>query len=301
MQSAWSSIASTDTAAGAPAARRAHVIVVGNEKGGSGKSTVALHVAVGLLRLGYSVGTVDLDSHQATLTSAMKNRWRTMSGQEGEGIPMPEHVHIDRADELGDALSRRDAERWRVATVIDELAANNDFVVIDTPGSDRFLSVVGHSYADTLITPMNDSFVDLDLIAKIDAETLKPLRPSIYTEMVWDLTRQRQQRDGRTINWFVMRNRLGADSLHKQDIARLVGDLQRPLGFTEAPGFAEREIYRQLFLHGLTLLDLRPGSRFGARYTLDLASINARQEVRNLVRLILPQKEVSTLSLLRTA
>ncbi len=294
-------MAASNLAAPAPAAKRAHVIVVGNEKGGSGKSTVALHVAVGLLRLGYRVGTVDLDSHQATFTSAMKNRWRTMSGVEGADLPMSEHVHIDRADELGDALSKRDTERWRVETVIDELAANNDFVVIDTPGSDRFMSVVGHSYADTLITPMNDSFIDLDLIAKIDADTLKPLRPSIYTEMVWDLTRQRQKRDGRTINWFVMRNRLGADSLHKQDIARLVGDLQRPLGFTEAPGFAEREVYRQLFLYGLTLLDVRHDSRFAERYKLDLASINARQEVRNLVRMILPQKEVSTLALLQTA
>jgi chromosome partitioning protein len=277
------------------------VIVVGNEKGGSGKSTVALHVAVGLLRLGYRVGTIDLDSHQGTLTSAMKNRWRSMTAEEGAGILMPEHVHIDRADDLSDAFARRDAERWRVETVIDELAAGNDFLVIDTPGSDRFLSVVGHSYADTLITPINDSFVDLDLITKVDADTLKAQRPGVYTEMVWDLTRQRQKRDGRTINWFVMRNRLGADTLHKQDVARMVADLQRPLGFTEAPGFSEREVFRQLFLHGLTLLDLREGSRFAERYTLDLASINARQEVRNLVRMILPQKEVSTLSLLRTA
>lgn len=293
-----------------PPRLRAHVIVVGNEKGGSGKSTVALHVAIGLMRLGYSVGTIDLDSHQGTLTTAMKNRWRTIATAAAERVPgdtvidtdMPEHIHIDRADGTADVFARRDQERQRLEMVIDELGTRHDFIVIDTPGSDRFLSVVGHSYADTLITPMNDSFVDLDLIAKIDPQSMRPTKASIYTEMVWDLTRQRQKRDGRTINWFVMRNRLSQeDTAHKQDISRLLNDLQRPLGFTVAPGFSEREVFRHLFLHGLTMLDLREDSRWAKRYTLNLANINARQEVRNLVRLILPQKEVSTLSLLHTA
>ena len=294
--------AQNDTAA-TPQRLRAHVIVVGNEKGGSGKSTVALHVAIGLMRLGYAVGTIDLDSHQGTLTSAMKNRWRTIAGStQAQALEMPEHIHIDRAEDATDIFARRDQERWRLESAIDELATRNDFIVIDTPGSDRFLSIVGHSYADTLLTPMNDSFVDLDLIAKIDPQSMRPTKASIYTEMVWDLTRQRQKRDGRTINWFVMRNRLSAEeTAHKQDISRLLDDLQRPLGFTVAPGFSEREVFRHLFLHGLTMLDLREDSRWAQRYTLNLANINARQEVRNLVRLILPQKEVSTLSLLRTA
>lgn len=300
MQRQWFPFAADDETAQAPEKRRGHVVVVGNEKGGSGKSTVALHLAVGLLRLGFSVATIDLDSHQATLTTAMKNRWRSINAAAkgepgGADVPMPEHVHIDRADELGDVFARRDAERWRVQTVIDELASRHDFIVIDTPGSDRFLSIVGHSYADTLVTPVNDSFVDLDLIAKIDPVSGRPTKPSIYTEMVWDLARQRQKRDGRTINWFLLRNRLSAaDSAHKQGIAHLVDSLQRPLGFVHAPGFSEREIFRQLFLQGLTILDMKDGS-------LNLANINARQEVRNLVRMILPQKEVSTLSLLHTA
>lgn len=293
-----------------PPRLRAHVIVVGNEKGGSGKSTVALHVAIGLMRLGYSVGTIDLDSHQATLTTAMKNRWRTIAQAGEERVPgdsvadmaMPEHIHIDRVQNTSDMFARRDQERQHLELVIDELASRHDFIVIDTPGSDRFLSLVGHSYADTLLTPMNDSFVDLDLLAKIDPASMRPTKASIYTEMVWDLTRQRQKRDGRTINWFVMRNRLSIeDSAHKQDISRLLDDLQRPLGFNVAPGFSEREVFRHLFLHGLTMLDLREDSRWAQRYTLNLANINARQEVRNLVRMILPQKEVSTLSLLRTA
>jgi chromosome partitioning protein len=274
---------------------KAHVIVLGNEKGGSGKSTVAMHVAVGLLRLGYKVGTVDLDSHQATFTNYMKNRWRFVR-ETKDDVPCPEHVHIDRADGQN-VFENRDQERWRVETVLQELGEKNDFIVMDTPGSDRFMSLIGHSYADTLVTPMNDSFIDLDLLAKIDPHTLKMLKPSIYTEMVWDLRRQREKRDGRTINWFVLRNRLSAtEAKNKQDMGRIVEELQRPLGYTLAPGFTERVIFRELFLQGLTLLDLREGDK----HTLSLSNINARQEVRNLVRMILPQKDVSTLSLLKT-
>lgn len=275
--------------------KKAHVIVVGNEKGGSGKSTVAMHLAVGLLRLGYRVGTVDLDSHQGTLTAYMKNRWRAVS-ETRDAIPCPEHVHLDRSEGT-DIFKRRDDERQHVEGVIDELSRKNDFIIMDTPGSDRFMSIIGHSHADTLVTPMNDSFVDLDLIAKIDPHTLKMTKPSIYTEMVWDLTRQRQKRDGRTINWFLLRNRLSAlDAKNKQDIGQIVDELQRPLGYTLAPGLTERVVFRELFLQGLTLLDLREGDK----HTLSLSNINARQEVRNLVRMILPQKDVSTLSLLKT-
>jgi chromosome partitioning protein len=275
--------------------QKAHVIVVGNEKGGSGKSTVAMHVAVGLLRLGFRVGTVDLDSHQATLTSYMKNRWRAV--QEGAAnLPSPQHIHIERGAST-DIFRNRDEERARVEGAIAELSSDNDFVVIDTPGSDRFMGIVGHAYADTLLTPMNDSFVDLDLLAKISPHTLRMTKPSIYTEMVWDLRRQREKRDGRTMNWFVMRNRLSQETTkNKEDIGRIVQELQWPLGFLEAPGFCERPVYRELFLQGLTLLDLREG---GAR-NLSLANIAARQEVRHLVRMLLPQKDVSTLSLLKT-
>ena len=274
---------------------KAHVIVVGNEKGGSGKSTVAMHVAIGLLRLGYNVGSVDLDSHQATFTNYMKNRWRYI-GETHDNVPSPEHIHIDHATDV-DAHKKHDEERWRVEAVLSELGSRNDFIVVDTPGSDRFMSVVGHSYADTLITPINDSFVDIDLLAKIDPNTHKMTAPSIYTEMVWDLRRQREKRDGRTINWFVMRNRLSpTDARNKQEIGRVVDDLQRTLGYTLVPGFTERVIFREMFLKGLTLLDLREGDR----NSLSMSNINARQEVRNLVRMILPQKDVSTLSLLKT-
>lgn len=276
--------------------QKAHIIVVGNEKGGSGKSTVAMHVAIGLLRLGYSVGTVDLDSHQATLTAYMKNRWRAASLSR-DRIPAPEHIHVGRGNSSTDVFENRDRERSWVEGAIEDLAARHDFVVVDTPGSDRFMSVVGHSYANTLITPINDSFLDLDLIARLDPRTLRMVQPGVYTDMVRDLRRQREKRDGHTINWFVMQNRLAAPDGNPPPASRRVAEeLQWSLGFLLAPGLTERTIYRELFLQGLTLLDLREGDS----HTLSLANISARQEVRNLIRMILPRKDVSTLSLLKT-
>jgi chromosome partitioning protein len=268
---------------------KAHIIVIGNEKGGSGKSTVAMHVAIGLLRLGYKVGSIDLDSHQATFTSYMKNRWQHLK-ETHDSFPSPEHVHIDRA-ETETVAENREQERWRVETVVQELSAKNDFIVIDTPGSDRYMSIIGHALADTLITPINDSFIDLDLLAKIDPHTHTMIKPGLYAEMVQGLKQQRP------LNWFVMRNRVNTTAaLNKQILGRLTEDLQEPLGYTLAPGFSERVIFRELFLKGLTLLDLREGDR----NSLSMSNINARQEVRHLIRLILPQKDVSTLSLLKT-
>lgn len=274
---------------------KAHVIVVGNEKGGSGKSTVTMHLAVGLLRLGYRVGTVDLDSHQGTLTAYMKNRWRHVFANKLD-IPSPEHIHIDRAD-TPDVATNRDEERWRVETAVSELSRINDFVVIDTPGSDRYMSIIGHSLADTLVTPMNDSFVDLDLLAKVNPDTLEMISLSVYAEMVADLRRQRYKKDGGDIRWCVLRNRLSpTNARNKQDVSTVLERIQKPLGFTQVPGLSERVIFRELFLEGLTLLDIREGSS----RKLSLSNLNARQEVRNLVRAILPYKDVSTLSLLKT-
>lgn len=274
---------------------RAHIIVCGNEKGGSGKSTVAMHLSVGLMRLGYKVGTLDLDSHQGTFTSYVKNRWQYIK-ETGDNLPCPEHIHLNPSIDL-DLVKSREEERININTALGELKRRNDFIIIDTPGSDRYMSIVGHSYADTLVTPINDSYVDLDVLAKIDPHTHKMIKPSVYAEMVWELRRQHKAKNSAPLNWFVMRNRVSAtDSKHKQDIDALTKDLCYQLGFRLAPGFSERVIFRELFLQGRTLLDLREGDK----KELSASNLNARQEAQKLVRRILPQKEVSTLSLLKT-
>ncbi len=254
------------------AAGPARVIILGNEKGGSGKSTVAMHIIVGLLRAGHRVGSIDVDSRQATLTRYLENR-ATVAENKGYPLPLPEHRLVMRSDNNAD----EDAERFNQA--LDVLSRSCDVVVIDTPGSDAPLSRLAHSYADTLVTPMNDSFVDLDLLAKVDPETFKVICPSAYAEMVWDQRKKRMARDGRTVDWVVVRNRLSSmDTRNKRNMETVLNSLAKRIGFRTAPGFGDRVIFREMFLSGLTLLDLR---ETGTRMTM--SHIAARQEVRDLL------------------
>ncbi len=269
-----------------------HIIVFGNEKGGTGKSTAAMHTIVGLLRLGYKVGSLDLDSHQATLTRYLQNR-----DAHKEELPMPQHIHIRRVDEGRDVMQTRLAEQDSVSKAIRRLD-DNDYIVIDTPGSDTYMSVVGHSFADTIVTPVNDSFVDLDLLGRFEGENLSKIKPSVYTEMVWDLRGQRTKRDGKFIDWVVMRNRLGHLYSHnKGEIGVVLDRMSRAFGFRLASGFGERVVFRELFVSGRTLLDLKAD---GPK-SLSMSNISARQEVRYLIKSILPEKSAMTMALLKTA
>jgi len=258
------------------------IVVVGNEKGGSGKSTTAMHLIAGLMRAGLRVGSIDLDAGQGTLTRYIENRRRTEAA-ENLGLAMPAHRRIEPSG-LDSAVEARVVDGGRLEACLDDLARNSDFIVIDTPGSDIALSRHAHSRADTLITPLNDSFIDLDLLASVDPDTGKVLHPSRYAEMVWEQKKARAMRDGGSIDWVVMRNRLGSlDSRNKRAMERTIAELSRRIGFRVAPGFSERVIFRELFLKGLTLLDMRqPG--LGAR--LNMSHVAARQEVRLLLRAI---------------
>lgn len=263
----------------------AHLIVFGNEKGGSGKSTTAMHVAVGLLHMGYAVGSIDLDARQGTFTRYLRNRFQYVT-RERRALLAPYHMAIERSDaeNLAEAQAQ---EREFFLMAVAELSQGNDFIVVDTPGTDSFLSRFAHSHADTLITPMNDSFVDLDLIADIDPDTLAVRGPSIYTKMVNDQRVQKALRNGGTLDWLVMRTRMAhVAARNKRDIGALLVDLSRHYDFRLAPGFGERVIFRELFLKGLTLLDMTEGD--GAPLTL--SHITARQEVRHLINALNPDK-----------
>ena len=254
------------------------VIVLGNEKGGSGKSTTAMHLVVALLQTGKSVGVIDLDARQGTLSRYIENR-RAFVAEGGPKLPLPELVRVERSD-LPTRGEARQEESERLEAALRELK-DCDLLVVDTPGSDNTLSRLGHALADVLVTPLNDSFIDLDLLARIDPEGNKILGPSVYSEMVWE-QRQNRARAGRPpLDWIVMRNRLAhVDARNKREIGRLLDALAKRIGFRLAPGFGERVIFRELFPKGLTLLDLKER---GAGVELTMSHVAARQEVRQLL------------------
>lgn len=271
--------------------KKPRVIVLGNEKGGSGKSTAAMHLIVGLLHAGRRVGSMDVDSRQATLSRYLDNRRATIAGK-GVVLPMPDHRRVDLSAHRGEVADAD--ERVRFEAALAELSAQHEVVVIDTPGSDTFMSRLAHSHADTIVTPMNDSFVDLDLIGKVDPDTLKVLKPSLYAEMVWEQRKQRALRDRSSIDWIVMRNRLASiEARNKRAVGQVLEQLARRIGFRLAPGFGDRVIFRELFLQGLTLLDL---GRKGLGVAMSMSHVAARQEVRDLLKAVGMQAEVAEAS-----
>lgn len=257
----------------------AHIIVVGNEKGGAGKSTVTMHVATSLARMDYRVGALDLDLRQQTFGRYCANRRNHLTeiGIELKGpsfFPLPE---IDK-ETIPEGENIFD---HRLSAVISKMEETCDYIFIDCPGSHTRLSQVAHSLADTLITPLNDSFIDFDLLARIstDGETVEG--PSVYSEMVWHARQLRAQAGLTPIDWIVLRNRLGAQQMvNKQKMQRALEKLAKRIGFRISPGFNERVIFRELFPRGLTLLDLKD---VGVKQ-LNISNIAARQELRELVK-----------------
>lgn len=255
----------------------ARIIVVGNEKGGTGKSTLSMHLIVSLLGQGLSVGSIDIDARQATLTRYIQNR-RNRKDFAELGLTCPDHVALPPS-------GNQAADETSLLETIGRMRAAHDVVVIDTPGSDHYLSRLGHSFADTLVTPLNDSLVDLDVLARVDPETMRVSRPSQYAEMVWETKKVRAMRGEKAVvDWIVLRNRLAhLDARNKQTMEKLLAELAKRVGFRVVPGLGERVIYRSLFLEGLTLLDLRQKIQ---GFEMNMSHVAARQELRAVVEAI---------------
>ena len=251
----------------------ARVLVIGNEKGGTGKSTISLHLIVFLLDMGLKVASVDLDARQGTLSRYLENRSNRSDGEQLT-LQMPEHHAVLASDDPK-------ADSTRLLTLMEALTARHDVVVIDTPGADSPLSRLGHSFATTLITPLNDSLVDLDVLARVDPATMGIAKPSHYADMVWESRKIRALRGEKTApEWIVLRNRLShLDARNKRDMERLLTELAKRVGFRTVAGLGERVIYRELFLEGLTLLDLPKIPD----YPISMSHVAARQELRRLV------------------
>jgi len=259
----------------------AHVVVLGNEKGGSGKSTTALHVAVALLKAGQRVATIDLDSRQQSFTRYIDNR-RTWAQRTGIELELPQHccVALGNTMQIGD---NEMSEFAQFSAAVSAVEKSFDFIVIDTPGTDSYLMRLAHSMADTLVTPINDSFLDFDVLGSVDPTTYSVIGESHYASMVKVARKQRRDLDGASTDWIVVRNRLSMiGSRNKQLISEGLDQLSFRLGFRPVDGFAERVVYREFFPRGLTALDDLDEATLGARP--NMAHVTAREEVTSLLR-----------------
>ncbi len=265
-----------------PAANLPRILVFGNEKGGTGKSTLAMHVAVVLLNRGLNVATVDLDTRQGTMTRYAANREAFV---ERTGKQVPRSLHFI----LPPPVTRQEGESEFTNILME--TSGHDVVVVDTPGHDTPLSHFAHSHADVIVTPINDSLIDLDVLASVDPVKRAILRPSHYSERVWKAKQGRATRDGGSIDWVVVRNRMGQlDARNKRLVGKLLNDLAKRIGFRTADGIAERVIYRELFLDGLTVEDLAVLEDAG---TLAMSHVAARQELRSLMSTLgLPEEQI---------
>ena len=246
-----------------------HRIVFANEKGGTGKSTTAVHVAVALAYQGARVAAIDLDSRQRTMHRYLENRAET---ERRRAILLP---GAEFAVFRGESIAQLDA-------MSEELGSGHDFLVFDTPGRDDPFARHVATRADTLVTPLNDSFVDFDLIGQVDAETFKVRKLSFYAELIWEARKKRAMatisQGRREMDWVVVRNRGGhveARNMRRLDLA--LTELSKRVGFRIAAGLSERVIYRELFPSGLTLLDKGQLGELGTSHLV------ARQELRQLV------------------
>jgi chromosome partitioning protein len=246
--------------------QRVHVIVLGNEKGGSGKSTTAVHIAIALAHAGLRTAMLDLDARQRTVARYIENR-AAFAQKRGLALPM---VDVGVIADGPDAV----AELERCIGV----AAALDFLVIDTPGRDSELARAALARADTIITPINDSFVDFDLIGQVDPESFAVRRPSFYAELIWDARRARAKNGGVEVDWVVLRNRLSTlEARNRKRVGAALDELSKRVGFRVLGGLSERVIFREFFPRGLTLLDREALEDFS------LSHVGARNELRALI------------------
>ena len=258
----------------------AHVVVLGNEKGGSGKSTTAMHVIVALLKSGARVASIDTDGRQRSLTRYIENRavWRERTGLP---LELPTHFTVPHAE--GDTVVEIEEREFRAfAEAVSRTEYGYDYVVVDTAGSNTYLMRVSHAMADTMITPINDSFVDFDVLARVDPETFEVIADSHYAELVTESRRQRRLVDNRETDWVVVRNRLsGVETRNRRKIEGVLHQLAGRVGCRVVPGISERVVFRELFPRGLTAVDTLDRKALGSDPTASHAA--AANEIRGLI------------------
>lgn len=260
--------------------KKPYIIVLGNEKGGTGKSTITMHLAIHFLYENLNVATIDVDARQGTLSRYIENRKQSLALNR-KNLPMP-YCQALYQSELNNKIEANEEEKNSFERLLGDLK-NYDIVLVDTPGNKTNLSCLAHASADTIITPLNDSFIDLDMLIRvIKKENKNEIRPSHYSEMIWEQKKEKARKTKGSIDWIVLRNRLSSIySKNKEEIEKILELLSKRLGCRLVGGFCERVIFRELFLEGLTLLDLRKAEK-----KINLSHLAAKQELISLIKSI---------------
>lgn len=256
--------------------------VVGNEKGGSGKTTTTMHIIACLLDLGFKVGSIDLDVSQQSITKYIDNR-KAFVNNHKLNLPVPNHCILKVSS--ADSIKQRNQENHKsLIEVYKELAKTSDFIIMDTAGGNEFLSQIAHSMADIIITPINDSFIDLNLIGEVTND-LKIGKLGNYSGVIWEQKMKRAQNGVKdATDWIVIRNRLSStNAKNKRNVKSVIDQLSKRLGFRYLDGFGERVIFRELFPEGLTIIDV---IRNDVKIKTTMSHLSAKQELRKMLKFL---------------
>lgn len=223
--------------------REPHIITFANEKGGVGKSTSAFHTTVALCNAGESVAVIDLDFRQRSLAKAVENR-----------VATARRLEIDLPCPVNDVMG--DLSVGALESEIRRLSLTCNFIVIDVAGHDSEIGRFAISVADTLVTPINDSFVDLNLLGHVEPVEMQFEMLGPFARLVNHLVIDGRRGKLRPVDWIVVQNRLRSLSSHNERrFNKILSEIAPVAGFRIGHGLGERVIYRELYPFGLTLLD----------------------------------------------
>ncbi len=131
-------------------------LAIVSQKGGVGKTTIAVHIAVAAASAGYSVAIIDLDPQA---TAAQWADWRNAASGEGEGGN--ENPVVVAAPHARLAPTIKEAEKMGV-----------DLIILDSPPAADSAAVAAAKMADLVLIPTRASAFDLHAI-KTTAELVR--------------------------------------------------------------------------------------------------------------------------------
>ena len=236
--------ASVDSFARPKPTQKSHIIVFANEKGGVGKSTAAFHTCIALCNAGHKVAALDIDLRQLTLDRALNARMES-AREYGVDLPGPRQILLAQSTEA-------ELEgKIRMAQI------ECPFIIIDVGGHDSPIARRAIFLADTIVTPVNDSFIDLDMLGRIDPRTGELKTLGAFARLVAHLKEPGLALRARPLDWVVMQNRgRSLDTKNERKVIKALEAIAPVAGFRLIPGLRERVIYRELFPLGLTLFDV---------------------------------------------